>query len=136
MPDTLPRSPVVPSRVTPVRVHVESSPLELETGDGLLLGATHWWPNGPSRGVVLVAPATGVPHRFYRHFASHIAGHGFEVVAWDWRGIGASRTALGHRDARLTMRAWGERDLEAAIAWADRRARGQRVALVGHSFGG
>lgn len=117
-------------------MHLESSPLELETRDGLLLGATHWEPRAASRGVVLIAPATGVPHRFYKHLALHLAGHGFDVISWDWRGIGASRTELGHGDGRLTMRAWGERDLEAAIAWADRRARGQRVAFVGHSFGG
>jgi predicted alpha/beta hydrolase len=126
----------LPDTRTVDRVHVDPSPLELETPDGLRLGATHWAARGASQGVVLIAPATGVPHRFYKHFASFLAGKGFDVLSWDWRGIAASRTRDAMGDPRMTMRNWGEIDLAAAIAWADARAAGNRVTLVGHSFGG
>lgn len=111
-------------------------PVQLESTDGYPLAATHWASGIGERGVVLIAPATGVPHRFYRHFAAALVGAGFEVLSWDWRGMAASASAEGMRDPRLTMRAWGECDLTAAIAWADRQAAGRRVMAVGHSFGG
>jgi predicted alpha/beta hydrolase len=104
--------------------------------DGLRIGGTHWHGATAEHGVVVIATATGVHHRFYRRFAEYLAQHGFEAMAFDWRGMGASRTPRGHRDPRLTMRNWGERDLTAAIAWADRQAEGRPVHLVGHSFGG
>lgn len=110
--------------------------VRLDTVDGFPLGGTHWWDGRDDRGVIVVATATGVHHRFYRRFAEFLSQRGFEVMAFDWRGMGASRSARGHRDPRVTMRRWGEQDLSAAIAWADRRAAGRAVHLVGHSFGG
>ena len=85
---------------------------------------------------MLVAPATGVRRRLYRAFATHLAGAGFDVLTWDWRGTGDSRPAtLRGYDASLS--AWATRDLVGAIAWgAERTAPGARLLAVGHSFGG
>lgn len=115
---------------------IERQDVTLHTSDGLALGATGWRNASVSSGVVVIAAATGVHHRFYRRFAEFLVTGGFEVLAFDWRGMGSSRTAEGHRDPRLTMRNWGERDLAAAIAWAAQRADGRNVHVVGHSFGG
>lgn len=127
----------------PLLAHTGSSPaanpaaVTLVTEDGFPLAGTRWLAEGEHRGVVLVAPATGAPQRFYQPFAAFVASHGFDVLTWDWRGIAESRHETRMRDPRLTMRAWGEQDLAAAIAWADRRLPADgRVALVGHSFGG
>lgn len=112
------------------------APLTLVTEDGFPLAATRYRARAALRGVVVVAPATGVRMRYYAAFAEFLASQGFEVLTWDWRGIGDSRHEAGWRDRRLTMRAWGERDLTAAIAWAARRDNGAPVLFVGHSFGG
>jgi predicted alpha/beta hydrolase len=114
----------------------ESSQLTLVTEDGFPLTAHRWHAQGKLLGVVLIAPATAVRQRVYATFAAYLSEQGFEVITWDWRGIGDSRHEAGSRDRRLTMRAWGECDLAAAIDWADRRADGAPVAVVGHSFGG
>lgn len=108
----------------------------LVTEDGIPLAGTRWLAENEPRGVVLIAPATGVPHRFYLRFAEFLASQGFDALTWDWRGIGESRHEGSMRDPRLTMRNWGELDLAAAIAWAERRSTNGRIALVGHSFGG
>ncbi|MBK6493801.1 MAG: alpha/beta fold hydrolase [Gemmatimonadetes bacterium] len=112
------------------------APLTLVTEDGYPLAATRYRARAPLRGVVVIAPATGVRMRYYAAFAEFLAGAGFEVLTWDWRGIGDSRHEARWRDRRLTMRAWGERDLTAAICWAARRDHGAPVFVVGHSFGG
>ncbi len=134
-----------PSRVSsdyPALAHTANFPaanpaaVTLVTEDGLPLAGTRWLATGESRGVVLIAPATGVPHRFYLPFSTYLAAQGFDTLTWDWRGIAESRRDCSMRDARLTMRAWGELDLAAAIAWAGRRAATGRILFVGHSFGG
>lgn len=112
------------------------APLTLVTEDGYPLAATRYRARATLRGLVVIAPATGVRMRYYAAFAEFLASQGFEVLTWDWRGIGDSRHEAGLRDRRLTMRAWGERDLAAAIGWAARRDQSTPVLLVGHSFGG
>ena len=112
------------------------APLTLVTDDGFPLAATRYLAQGTRRGLALVAPATGVRMRFYRPFAEALASRGWDVLTWDWRGIGDSRHGVSWRDRRLTMRAWGEQDLASAISWADRRDGNAPVVLVGHSVGG
>ena len=108
----------------------------LLTDDGFPLAATRHKAVGRRKGIMLVAPATGVHQRYYAGFATHFASEGWDVLTWDWRGVADSRHGISTRDPRLTMRSWGSEDLVAAIAWADRRAPQAPVVLVGHSFGG
>src|SRR3954468_20862539 len=62
------------------------------TDDGISLGATVWDPAGrPRHRVVVVASATGVLRGYYTAFASWLAGQGFAVVTFDYRGMGDSR---------------------------------------------
>jgi len=134
----------LPQRISsdiPAFVHAAAAPeanpaaVTLLTDDGFPLGGTRWLSEGETRGVVLIAPATGAPHRFYVPFAEFLARKGFDTLTWDWRGIGDSRHEKSSRDPRLSMRAWGTEDLSAAIAWAERRAPRGPIHFVGHSFG-
>ena len=90
----------------------------LLTDDGFPLAATRHKAAGRRKGVLLVAPATGVPQRYYAAFARYFAADGWDVLTWDWRGVADSRHGVSTRDPRLTMRSWGSEDLTAAIAWA------------------
>jgi predicted alpha/beta hydrolase len=112
------------------------APVTLVTDDGFPIAGTRFRSRGATRGVALVAPATGAPQRYYGAFARHLAGAGWDVLTWDWRGVADSRHGVSTRDPRLTMTAWARQDLAAAIDWAARRACGAPVVLVGHSFGG
>lgn len=110
--------------------------LTLVASDGYPLAATRFRAQGEVRGVVVIAAATGVRQGYYRSFASYLASRGFDALTWDWRGIGDSRHEVEPCDPRLTMRAWGERDLDTALAWGRSRAGDRPLLFVGHSFGG
>jgi predicted alpha/beta hydrolase len=78
-----------------------------------------------------------VPQTFYRHFARVACQHGFEVVTFDYRGIGRSAPAsLKGFDADLSD--WGSLDLTSVVDACTIRANAARVPLyvVAHSFGG
>lgn len=106
--------------------------LRLAAVDGYELSLKHFTPAGPTRGVVVMAGATGVQQRFYRRFADALTQHGLEVVTLDYRGIGESRpdSLVGFR---CSYPDWATRDLPVAIDFA--LSRGPTV-VVGHSFGG
>jgi predicted alpha/beta hydrolase len=112
------------------------APLTLVASDGFPLAATRFRATGDAKGVVVIAAATGARQRYYQPFARFLAEQGFDVITWDWRGTGDSRYEARSTDRRLTMRNWGERDLESALSWARARAAGRPLLFVGHSFGG
>lgn len=110
----------------------------LVADDGRHLAAT-WYepPGGSARAVAVVSSAAGVPRGYYRAFAEWMAGRGYAVLTYDYRGMaGSRRGAL--RDERATMRDWAVLDMSAALAAAQARraTQGLPLLLVGHSFGG
>ena len=120
---------------------VRSTVLSIPAADGLGLAASFYAPaervEGAS-GTVVIASATGVKRHYYDAFARHLAGRGFRVVTFDYRGIGGSRPPVQatFRQLPATMRDWGERDLEGVLAWTAERFRGDPLRLLGHSVGG
>lgn len=109
--------------------------LELAAADGYRLAATRFAPAGEPRAAVLVAPAMGVPRRFYREIATYFAARGSEVLTLDYRGIGGSRPPhLRGFPARL--RDWGELDLEAGLRAVRERHPELPLLYFAHSVGG
>jgi len=107
-----------------------SREIGLAAADGYALGATLY--GAPSKRAVLVMAASGVPQTYYARFALHLVAHGFQVLTFDYRGIGRSRsTSVRKLPAR--MRDWALLDGAAALAALD---HAEKVIVVGHSFGG
>lgn len=107
--------------------------LELACADGVRLPATAFEDDAP-RAVAVIAPAMGVPRRFYRAFAGFLASNGVAALSFDVRGIGEAAKALPDPGA-ARMQDWGALDLDAALAEAGRRWPAVPVVLVGHSAG-
>ena len=112
-----------------------AKPLAITCADGVSLGGHLWSPAGPPLGTVIINPATGVAARYYHRYAAYLAGHGFAVVTYDYRGIGLSRPAR-LRGCGIRWRDWGERDFEAVVAFARAGDTHGPLAVVGHSIGG
>ncbi len=113
--------------------------IELICQDGVRLGGRLRPAEGPLRAAVIVNCATGVLARYYHRYADFLAARGFEVLTYDYRGVGASRpesfkTSL--RGCGWRWRDWGEQDFEAALRFMKARRPEAPLMVVGHSIGG
>lgn len=104
--------------------------------DGVVLGG-HLWQAETKRpeGSVIINPATGVLARYYHRYAQFLARHGFDVLTFDYRGIGQSRPQR-LRGSRYRWRDWGEQDFAAALRLMIDHGRRGPLMVVGHSIGG
>ena len=109
--------------------------VEFQAADGRRLGGALVRPEGEARGAVVIAGANGVPHRFYTGTAEALSASGLAVLRFDYRGLGASRTAAARRET-ASMRDWGALDIAAAIDWLENRYPDSPLHLLGHSAGG
>lgn len=108
--------------------------LTIPTASGAGLAASLWSPSAP-KAMVLIHPATAVTQGFYEHFARYLAGLGFCVLTYDYRGTGRSRGA-SLRDEAVTMADWMNEDVPAVTRWALARFPNLPLLAVGHSVGG
>ncbi len=113
---------------------VGEEPVEFPSGEATLKGRL-WRPEGRPRAAVVLHGATGVPHRYYRHFAAWLAAEGYAVLSYDYRDFGAS--AAGHvRTSRAGMVDWGLHDQAAAQVAIERLVPDAPLWVIGHSLGG
>lgn len=121
------------ARETPCR----ALPVRLDADDGRRLGGFLWRHGGPAaaRPIVIVSAATSVQCRYYTRFADYLFLNGFDVLTFDYRGIGESRPK-SLRGFRADWVDWGAYDLEAALGYARDACPGQEIHVVGHSIGG
>jgi predicted alpha/beta hydrolase len=109
----------------------DSAPLRIRCDDGIELAASRF--NGGDRAAMLIAPALGVPRRFYDRYAQYFAAHGFDVLSIDYRGIGES--AGSERGSSLRLADSGQLDLDAALRWLWEHSPAAKRVYVGHSLG-
>lgn len=120
-------------------IHAHPAPtserVAFTSGAATLMGTLHRPAERPRAALVLHG-ATGVPHRYYRHFAEWAAAErGLAVLSYDYRDFGAS--AVGPvRASRARMSDWGVHDQAAAQAALERLVPGAPIWVVGHSLGG
>lgn len=103
--------------------------------DGTALATSVWEPPAPALGSVVIGGAMGVAQDFYAPFAQWLAGRGWRVTTFDYRGVGRSRPAgRSLRGFRADLFDWAA-DYAAVIDHA-RAALPQRpLYLLGHSLG-
>lgn len=124
----------------PQTIAPSPAPLTLHAADGFRLGGFVWRHrthavDGAPRPLAIVNAATSVRCRYYFRFAGWLHRHGWDVVVYDYRGIGESRPErLAGLDA--TWLDWGERDFEAVLRHAREAFAGQPINVVAHSIGG
>ena len=68
--------------------------IRIPATDGYILGGYQWrHPNAhqAARPVAIINAATSVRCHYYSRFAEYLYAHGWNVVTYDYRGIGESR---------------------------------------------
>lgn len=84
---------------------------------------------------ILICPATGISKRFYRPFAQWLSQQGFDVLCFDFRGIGDSLHSK-LKDSTASIQDWGQLDIPAAIDYLLQLKSAAKITLIGHSAGG
>lgn len=84
---------------------------------------------------ILICPATGITKNFYHPFAQWLSEQGYNVLSFDFRGIGDS--LHGHlKNSKASIVQWGQLDIPAAIEALLTKTQENKVILLGHSAGG
>lgn len=133
---TIASPPDQPAKPTGNPVPPES--FTLQAADGYGIKGSSWRHSGAGRGtrpVVIINPATSVRCRYYFPFAAFLFEHGFDVIAYDYRGIGESRPAT-LRGFDASWIEWGRLDFDAVLRHAEGSSSGQPIYVVAHSIGG
>lgn len=120
----------------PPDAEVEERHLEFPARDGYALGATLYQrPDGSQPNEVVAFNAGGgLSIARYRHFLRFVAAEGFPVLAYDYRGVGASRPR--HlRGFVAGLEDWAEYDQAGAIDAVRKRFPHARIASISHSIG-
>lgn len=111
--------------------------LEISCKDGYSLSGRFYPKQNSSKNnhPVLICPATGITQHFYQAFAEWLATQGYDVLSFDFRGIG--RSLHGHvSKSEASIVNWGQLDIPAAIDTLLCKTQTEQVILLGHSAGG
>lgn len=120
-------------------IEVAMQHLKIHTEDKFSLAARHYPAAGKTRAVVLMPTAMGVKQDYYGEFAAYLAGQGFAVVSFDYRGMGASIPAQHQHSLRgfeADVLTWAEQDYSAALRHAKQSYPDLPLFVIGHSLGG
>ncbi len=105
----------------------------LRAADGVALAARVYEPAAGPHGNVVIGGAMGVRQDYYARFAQWLAGQGWRVTTFDYRGSGESAPA-SLRGYQADLFDW-TRDYEAAIDHAHAALPEGPLYLLGHSLG-
>jgi len=108
--------------------------ITLRTDDDTSLAGTWFGSTQAPHVAVVIVPGAGIPARFYHGLARHLASDGAAVLAFDYRGIGASRDGSIRR-LRAGMDDWAKHDIAAALKEARTRYPRAKLGAVAHSVG-
>lgn len=115
----------------------EFETLTIKCKDGYPLTARFYAANAASRKAlpILICPATGITAQFYHSFNVWLQAQGYDVLCFDFRGIGQSLNGP-LKKSKASIVQWGQLDIPAAIDALRDRTKAEQVILVGHSAGG
>lgn len=84
---------------------------------------------------ILIGSATGIKQVFYQAFAKWLSQQGYDVMTFDFRGIGDSLYEPVSK-SKAFIHQWGQLDLVSAIDFLADKTNSAQIHLIGHSAGG
>lgn len=112
----------------------DTEQVSLNALDGYVLSGVVYSPiTVTTKAKIILASATGVPQGFYRRFSEYMTQYGYQVLTFDYRGVGKS--APEHlKGFEMSYLDWGKFDLAGAIEYFSDEQH--PLFVVGHSYGG
>lgn len=110
----------------------DTEQVSLNALDGYVLNGVIYSPTTVTiKAKIILASATGVPQGFYRRFSEYMTQYGYQVLTFDYRGVGAS-SPKNLKGFEMSYLDWGKLDLAGAIDYfADEQLP---LFVVGHSY--
>jgi predicted alpha/beta hydrolase len=108
--------------------------ITIQASDGYSLGAMYGTPVETGIGTVVISPATAVRKEFYINFARYLVRHGYNVLLFDYRGVGDSAPRELKR-FRAYMHEWGILDMNAVLRYLVQEKGLSGITWLGHSVG-
>lgn len=107
----------------------------IRTKDGRSISIINYPAADPNGKSMIIAPAVEVVQKDYENFAIHFQQAGYNVVTFDYRGVGDSAPVfLKGFDAKLQQ--WAVLDADAVIRFARSAFSNQELIYIGHGIGG
>lgn len=110
-------------------------PLHIKTKDNYRIALSLFRPHSQPKTAVIINSATGELRQYYSRFARFLSQPGWQIICYDYRGIGGSRTQ-DTTDKALTMINWGRKDYAAVVDWVEENYPEHKILGIGHSIGG
>ena len=108
--------------------------LLLTARDGYLLSALYATPVAQYNGSIIISSATGIKKEYYINFARYLVQAGYNVLLYDYRGIGESAPAKLH-SLKNYMHEWGTKDMQAVLDFLTEEKKLTNIIWLGHSAG-
>lgn len=106
----------------------------ITAADGYQLSALHAMPSGKCSGSVILSSATGIRKEFYINFTQFLVQKGYNVLLYDYRGIGQS-APCNLKTSNSYMHEWGTMDMNAALSYMVNEKGFTDIIWIGHSVG-
>jgi predicted alpha/beta hydrolase len=106
----------------------------IQAADGYRLSALYGTTSFCDKGIAVVSSATGVKKEFYINFALFLIEQGYDVLLFDYRGIGGS-APVDLRSSPIYMHEWGIKDMNAVMNYLVAERRRASITWIGHSVG-
>ena len=108
-------------------------PVQLQSTKGAAIAVRFYAPAGRPHAAVVIGGAMGVKQDYYAAFAQWLAGQGYLVASFDYRGVGDSQR-VPLRGYAADLFDWAD-DFDAVIGDALARSGNAPLYIVGHSLG-
>ncbi|MCP4441429.1 MAG: alpha/beta fold hydrolase [Aureispira sp.] len=87
------------------------------------------------KGIILLNAGTCIKRQFYHTFCEELTAFGYDVLSYDYRGVGGSRPDR-LKKYKASIVDWGQLDIKAVIDWATKHYPSKKRYLIAHSMGG
>jgi predicted alpha/beta hydrolase len=106
----------------------------ITAADGYQLSALYGTPVSETMGTIILSSATGIKKEFYINFAHFLVQNGYNILLYDYRGIGES-APNNLKISKSYMHEWGTMDMNAVLDFMVHEKGFTDIIWVGHSVG-